>query len=34
MTELVIAICEILGPLAVIMIGVTLFGIATGKVKV
>lgn len=32
--ELVIAVCEILGPLAVILIGLTLLGIAMGKIKV
>lgn len=34
MVELVITVCEILGPLAVILIGLTLVGIAAGKIKV
>jgi hypothetical protein len=34
MLELVITVCEILGPLAVIIIGLTLVGIAMGKIKV
>ena len=34
MVELVIVVCEILGPLAVILIGLTLVGIAMGKIKV
>lgn len=34
MAELVITVCEIMGPLAVILIGLTLLGIAVGKIKV
>jgi hypothetical protein len=34
MAALVITVCEILGPLAVIMIGLTLFGIAIDKINV
>lgn len=34
MVELVIVVCEILGPLAVFLIGLTLVGIAIGKIKV
>ncbi len=34
MIELVMTACEILGPLAVVIIGITLFGIAMGKIKV
>jgi hypothetical protein len=34
MAGLVITVCEILGPLAVIMIGLTLIGIAIDKIKV
>ena len=34
MVEIVIAVCEILGPLAVVLIGVTLIGIAMGKINV
>jgi hypothetical protein len=34
MVELVMSVCEILGPLAVILIGLTLFGIAINKINV
>lgn len=34
MVNLVISICEILGPLAVVLIGLTLVGIAMGKIRV
>jgi hypothetical protein len=34
MAEMVIAVCEILGPLAVIGIGVTLLAISMGKINV
>jgi hypothetical protein len=34
MVELVMAVCEILGPLAALLIGITLLGIAMGKIKV
>lgn len=34
MVDLVITVCEILGPTAVVLIGLTLVGIAIGKVKV
>jgi hypothetical protein len=34
MVELVVAVCEIAGPAAVIGIGLTLLGIAMGKIKV
>ena len=34
MAELVITVCEILGPIAVLGIGLTLLGIAVGKIRV
>lgn len=33
MAEIVIAICQIAGPAAVIAIGLTLLGIAMGKIR-
>lgn len=33
MAEIVIAVCQILGPAAVLAIGVTLLGIALGKIR-
>lgn len=34
MVDLVIAVCEILGPMAALLIGVTLIGIAIEKIDV
>ena len=34
MIDLVILICEILGPLAAVIIGITLLGIAMEKIRV
>ena len=33
MAEIVIAICQIAGPVAVVAIGATLLGIALGKIR-
>jgi len=33
MAEIVIAVCQFLGPAAVLAIGITLLGIALGKIR-